>query len=105
MINNEQSHSEGCWEAKYNHPNKMSSEELKKEWEDKLITTLPGCDIKVIDDYYSLKLAKQQEEIVKIIDGLKTKPELYKDDENKRIFNHLTIYNQCIADIKSKLNK
>jgi len=40
------------------------SEELKQEWEDKLITTLPECDIKVIDDYYSLKLAKQQEETI-----------------------------------------
>jgi len=82
-----------------NHPNKMS-EESKKEWEDKLITTLPACDIKVIDDYYSLKLAKQQEEFVKLVkdfphDLVVTHKDKYKE--------YLICKEDLLADIKSKL--
>jgi hypothetical protein len=55
------------WTDKFS---KNCEREEKKEWEDKLITTLPDCDVKVIDDYYSSLLAKQQEENQKIIDGI-----------------------------------
>ena len=115
------------------------SEELKKEWADKLITTLPECDVKVIEDYYSSLLAKQQEDIKKDpLKLIKLHPQ-YKDlakeaDERIQIqvdayndakeefvkcipeiklieghgfqdprTDYKIGYNQCIADIKSKL--
>jgi hypothetical protein len=131
----------------------MSSEELKKEWEDKLITTLPECDVKVIDNYYSSLLAKQQEapmgysqwleygkkfgyhdywkdmtriaveeEFVKIIKTRQKENEvnLYHDSDGKILIRrpvNITdesillaqevdaVYDELLADIKSKLNK
>ena len=89
------------------------NEELKKEWENKLITTLPECDVKVIDDYYSLKLAKQQEEFVKCIpeeketyENADSIGELEGEDSLDKYgkLHERVGFNQCIADIKSKLN-
>jgi hypothetical protein len=57
-----------------------------------------------IKSFISSLLAKQQEEFVKCIP--EEKPLLVKDEEAEATTNELIMaYNECIADIKSKLKK
>jgi hypothetical protein len=82
----------------------MSSEELKKEWEEQFdydFVKINGENtIKIMKIYLksfiSSLLAKQQEEFVKMIDEIE--PYSLGDDSANRG------YLQALADIKSKLN-
>jgi hypothetical protein len=92
----------------------QSSKELKKEWEDKLITTLPECDVKVIEDYYSSLLAKQKEEIIADLKKdplklIKLHPQ-YKDlakEADERIQIQIDAYNDAkeefVKELESKI--
>jgi hypothetical protein len=86
------------------------SEELKKEWEEKFsefMQTLHDCDERVfkneIADWWLEKLAKQQEEFVKIVENKKI---VFDPTENEaRIYNTRNrLLDDLLADIKSKLN-
>jgi len=93
------------------------SEELKKEWEisfekmEKYHGWIPEHKER-IKSFISSLLAKQQEEFVKMIPKYANSVDLLSIEEfgeRARITNLLNEnmvvgYNQCIADIKSKLN-
>jgi hypothetical protein len=86
------------------------SEELKKEWSDEFdekFNAFPDNPVdyvvkkEVIDEiksFISFLLAKQQEEFVKMVGGLKYQPYDSTVDPFRQ-----DGYSACIADIKSKL--
>ena len=90
------------------------NEELKKEFREMIENSgwkipLDGFGERSREEFLSSiicfwesKLAKQQEEFVKCIP--EEKPLLVKDEEAEATTNELIMaYNECIADIKSKL--
>ena len=85
------------------------NEELKKEWEIEFEVRYKSNENYVFDEvtfldlksFISSLLAKQQEEFVKILDDVG----LHGDFDSKTVHLAEFGYNQCIADIKSKLNK
>jgi hypothetical protein len=87
------------------------NEELKKEWRKQFEANFLDGDsmydcgnatfsVDGVLDVCEFFLAKQQEEFVKIIDGMQKTGNYGGKSLDLKIG-----YNQCIADIKSKLNK